>query len=336
MRDLYIGGGQRKAKKGGVMWKLYLFLFLFIITVGGALKISAPVIVERWLNQRGSDNSGFTYSVREVELSLKEGEMILKDLKVFHPKSNEELLKTSSLKLRMNLQEIFNTSASRVEVSADQLNVFLSNELISEINRMKDIKENENIYFALIQGKFSQVNVIEKKIDESRTLARLVDVNLEMKELSLTSINKSTEFNLTSTLSTGGEMKLSGKVSQEEEENSWNIEGSLKEFSPELLNRLAGTQLPFSFNESALNANIVARSDKGKVTGEIVPDITRLNLIIERRGYEPQVIARALTDELTFSLPFTIKEDLTLEYEDTFKKLKDYRKYPSVASLGRN
>src|SRR5690606_25844302 len=130
----------------------------------------APVIVERWLNQRGSDNSGFTYSVREVELSLKEGEMILKDLKVFHPKSNEELLKTSSLKLRMNLQEIFNTSASRVEVSADQLNVFLSNELISEINRMKDIKENENIYFALIQGKFSQVNVIEKKIDESRTL----------------------------------------------------------------------------------------------------------------------------------------------------------------------
>src|SRR5690606_34824804 len=135
MRDLYIGGGQRKAKKGGVMWKLYLFLFLFIITVGGALKISAPVIVERWLNQRGSDNSGFTYSVREVELSLKEGEMILKDLKVFHPKSNEELLKTSSLKLRMNLQEIFNTSASRVEVSADQLNVFLSNELISEINR---------------------------------------------------------------------------------------------------------------------------------------------------------------------------------------------------------
>ncbi|MFA5584210.1 MAG: hypothetical protein WDA09_08340 [Bacteriovoracaceae bacterium] len=335
MRDLYIGGGQRKVKKGGIKWKLYLFLFLFVIAVGGVLKISSPMIVEKWLNHRGVENGGFAYSVREVELYLQKGEMILKDLKVFHPKNNEELLKTSSLKIRMNFQDIFNTRSSRVEVSADQLNVFLSNELASEINRMKDIKEKENIYFALIQGKFSQVNVIQKKIDESRTLTRLVDVNLEMKELSLTSINKKTEFSLTSSLSIGGEMKISGKINQEEDADSWNIEGSLKDFSPELFNRLAGIQLPFSFNESTLNANIVATSDKGKVTGEIVPDVTRLNLIIERRGYEPQVIARALTDELTFSLPFTIKEDLTLEYEDTFKKLKDYRKYPSVASTGR-
>jgi hypothetical protein len=62
---------------------------------------------------------------------------------------------------------------------------------------------------------------------------------------------------------------------------------------------------------TSLNAEINASSEHGKVSGEIVPGITRM-----------------LPDELTFILPFTLKDELTLLYADTFRKLKTYRKYP--------
>lgn len=337
MRDLYIGG-QRPRKSGGFMWKLYLFLFLFFIALGGALKVSAPVMVERWLNEKGSGDHGFAYSVREVELALREGEIILKDLKVYHPQSKVEIAKTTSLKVEMDLPNMLSSGPKRVEVSAASLDVFLSDELASEIDRMKTTEMPETLYFSLLKGNFSQVNIIEKKEDISRILLKLQEVAIDMKELSLSAVNKNSEFSFNSKLISGGEFSFSGKVNAEEQDEKefWQLEGALKEFSPELLNRLAGAELPFTYNESTLSAQIMARSKEGKIEGEILPQVSRLNLVIEGARGQKQTIARALTEELIFNLPFQVKSDFTLEYEDTFKKLKDYRKYPlSVASSGR-
>ena len=327
MSELYIGG-QRRTKKGGVLWKIALLMVFLLLMLGAALKVSSPFIVERWLNDQGQENEGYAYSVREVGLSLKEGEMTLKDVKVFHPQTQVEILQSPSLKLKMNLPDILNASERRIVISADKLDVFLSKDLSSEIERMKKSTENKDLYFSLVEGEFTELNIIEKKIDFSRTLVGFRDVNLTMKELSMMSVNEKTQVGLAAKLKQGGEMSLTAKMSDEEGRSFWAIEGSLREFPPELLNKVAGSELPFTFNEEVLNAQVTARSHEGSIMGEIVPEVSRLNLIDERAGGPRQVIARALTDELTFSLPFSLKDELTLEYADTYKKLKEYRKYP--------
>ena len=333
MRDLYIGG-PRRAKKGGLMWKLYLFLFFFLIIAGAALKVSAPLLVEKWLNKQGSGKQGYAYTVREVKLAIREGEITLKDVKVFHPETKVALLESPSLKLKMDILDMLRAEDRKISFSADKLDIFLSQDLHSEIKRMSNSSTNHDLYLSLIEGKFTEANIIEKKPNESRTLVKLHDVNLKMKDLSLSSVNTKTEFSLNSKIAKGGEMDLSGIINEEVGQNSWKIEGSLKDFSPELFNQLAGYDLPFSFNESLLNAKIFAHSKSGELIGEIVPEVTKLNLITERPGLERQMIARVLNEELTFSLPFTFKDKLSLEYADTYKKLKEYRKYPMSSSLG--
>lgn len=334
MRDLYIGG-PRRAKKSGLMWKLYLFLFFFLIIAGAALKISAPLLVEKWLNKQGSGKQGYAYTVREVKLAIREGEITFKDVKVFHPETKVALLESPSLKLKMDILDMLMGEDRRIMISAERLDIFLSQDLNSEIERIKNSSTDHDLYLSLVEGKFKQTNIIEKKPNESRTLVKLHDVNLKMKDLSLLSVNTNTEFSIHSKIANGGEVDLSGIMNEDEGQNFWRIEGSLKEFSPELFNQLAGSNLPFSFNESFLNAQILAHSKSGELKGEIVPEVTKLNLISERPGLERQIIARALSEDLTFSLSFTLKDELTLEYADTYKKLKKYRKYPLSASLGK-
>lgn len=335
MRDLYIGG-PRRAKKGGFMWKLVLFFSFLLIIVGAALKVSAPFIVERWLNESGSGHSGYAYSVRDVELSLKDGEMILSDVKVFNPKTHARVVESPSLKLQMNLTELIRTSDRKIKISADKVDIFISTDLTAEIKRIANSTDTKDLYFNLIEAKFTEFNVIERKTDESRRLVTFQDVNLDMKDISVVSVNENTEFTLTSKLADGGELNLSANMNEEKEQSFWMIQGYLKEFSPELFNKLAGTELPFSFNESTLNADVVAYTNEGKIKGEIIPEVKRLNLIDERPGGARQVIARALTDELTFTLPFTLKDELEVQYADTFKKLKEYRKYPQSVVSSRN
>lgn len=327
MRDLYIGGS-RRAKRGGFKWKLYMFLFLFLLVTGTVLKLSAPLIVEKWVNKQGSGKLGYAYIIREVEFSLKEGEMTLRDVKVFNPKTKVELVESPKVILKMDVLAVLRGEDKRLDISADKLDVFLSSDLNSEIIRMRDSKDIKKLYFSVIEGKFAKLNFIEKKADMSRTIVQFNDVNLNMKEISPMSVNKRTEFSLNSKMTDGGKINLKGRMNEEEGRRFWTIEGALNEFSPDLFNKIAGVELPFSFNESALNAEITAKSDNGKITGEISPDVRKVNLITERPGFERQVIPRALNEDLTFSLPFTLKDDLTIEYAATFKKLKEYRKYP--------
>jgi hypothetical protein len=46
MGAIYIGG-QNSRKAGGSRWKIYTFLFLFIMIIGAGLKVTAPTIVEK-------------------------------------------------------------------------------------------------------------------------------------------------------------------------------------------------------------------------------------------------------------------------------------------------
>jgi len=336
MKSIYISGGQKSKKSGGWKWKILIFLFLFTVITGSALKATGPMIVEKWLNQKGALATGYAFSIRDVELSLRNGQVLLKDVKIFNPTTNTELLEAPNLTIQINLKDTIVSKDKKVFVSADQVDLILSKDFSSEMERIQagNKKQRKEIYLSTVEGKIGKLNIIEKKEDQSRTVIELNDVNIKVKDVTLLSINKKTEFSISSNIAAGGKLNLSGKTSVENGSTPWSIHGSLKQVPPDIFNKIAGDKLPFSFNESKLNAEISAHSDHGKVSGEISPDITRLNLLEEKPGIPTQSITRELNEELTFTLPFTLKDDLTLQYADTYRKLKSYRKYqaPSVSA----
>ena len=330
MKTLYIGG-QKYKNNGGAKWKIFLFLFLFLVVTIPILKISAPMMVEKWINERGADASGYAFSIRDVDISLSRGQVFLKDVKIFNPKTNAELLESPDLSIQLNWQKLLTSQDKIVSVKADKVDLILSKDFSSEVERIKTAgkKQKNDLYLKMVEGMIDKLNIIEQKEDQSRTVIELNNVNLKVKEVSLLSINNKTEFSITSDITDGGKLHLTGNTREENGKIPWSIHGSLKEVPADIFNKIAGDKLPFSFNESRLNAEISAQSDQGIVSGEIAPDIKRLNLLQERPGVPTQSIARALTEELTFTLPFTLKDKLTLQYEDTYRKLMTYRKYPA-------
>lgn len=337
MGTIYIGGGNRKKSNGGTKWKIFIFLFLFIGVIGSVLKLTAPMIVEKWINRKGEGTKGYAFSIRDAAISFGKGQLILTDVKIFNPETNTELLEAPNMTIQLNWEDLVLSQEKKLSISADKVDLILSKDLSSEIERIQTAggKQKKEFYLDAVEGKFSKLNIIEQKEDQSRTVLELNDVNVKAKEFALRSINKKTEFSVSSNVAEGGKLNLTGKTSDENGKTPWSIQGSLKQVPAEILNKIAGDKLPFAFRESRLNAEISAHSEHGKVSGEISPDIKILNLIEERPGIPTQTIARALNDELTFTLPFTLKDELTFQYADTFAKLKNYRRYPSSAGSSR-
>lgn len=312
MKTLYIGG-QKFKKNTGTKWKIYFYLFLFLMIVGLTLKVSGSLIVEKWINKKGTDGSTYAFSVREVGISLGKGELNLKDVKVFNLKTSAELLEAANLSIQINLSDLILSQEKNITVSSDKIDLIISKDFSSELER-----EKKDLDIDKIEAKFTQLNIIEKKEDSSRTVLELNAVNAKVKALS--------EFTLTSKVAEGGSLNLTGKAN-----DGWSFTGSFQHVPSGLFNRIAGDKLPFSFNESRLNADILAETENGKLVGEIAPKIRKLNLVEEKPGIPAQTIARILSDELTFTLPFTVRNEVTLEYSDTFRKLKMYRKYPMAS-----
>lgn len=329
MKTLYIGGSSHK-KNSSSHWKLYLCLILFLGIIGVTLKFTGSIIVERWINQQGARSSGYAFSVRDVELSLSQGQITLKDMKVFNPKTSSELLEAPEVKLQVNLNDLILSNDKKISFHTDQADLFVSKDLSSEIQRIKEVVEKEDLYLNVLDGKITRLNVIEKKDDQSRTMIELNNVNLKIKDVGLLAINKKSEFSISSNVADAGKLNLAGKIKEENGSSSWIVTGSLKQVPSDIFNKIAGDKLPFSFFEPTLNAEINALSENGIIVGEITPEVKRLNLIVEKPGVATQSIARALNDDLSFSLPFTLKDEMKFQYVDTYTKLKTYRKYPAA------
>lgn len=331
MGAIYIGG--RRKTKSGFKWKLWLTLGIILAVGAWALKVTAPTLVEQWINRNGSGKNGYAFSIREVDFSLKESEVILKDVKVFHPVTATEFLESPELTIKLNLPDLLFSPDKKIAVSADQVDLILSKDLSSEVERIKtSAGKKDPVFLETIDGKVAKLNIIEQKVGESRTVLSLNDVTVKVKNVTPVSINRKTEFSVTSGIADGGRLSLTGKTHEENGRTPWSIQGTLKQVSSEIFNRIAGDKLPFTFNEENLSATISAHSENGTVTGEISPEIHKVNLLEERPGIPARSIARLLNEELSFTLPFTLKNELSIQYQSVYQKLKNYRK-PAGNSL---
>ncbi len=74
---------------------------------------------KKMLNHKGAAGTGCAFSIRDVELSFGKGHMVLKDVKVFNPRTSSELLKASNLTIQLNWQDFVLSQDKMVSVSAD-------------------------------------------------------------------------------------------------------------------------------------------------------------------------------------------------------------------------
>nr|MBA2406232.1 hypothetical protein [Bdellovibrionales bacterium] len=146
MGAIYIGGHRNK-KNGGSMWKVYTFLFLFLVIIGAALKLSAPMLVEEWINIKGAEGTGYAFSIRDVDLSLAKGQMILTDVKIFNPTTSAKLVEVPNLTIQLNWQDLL-AQDKKVSIFADKVDLILSKDFSAEMKRIQDAGNNqkEDVY----------------------------------------------------------------------------------------------------------------------------------------------------------------------------------------------
>ncbi len=297
-------------------------------------RIAAPFVTENLINQKGADGKGYHFRVAEVSMNLVKGEILLRDLKLFKPDNMTVFAEAPALVLNFQWPELLR-GEHIFELKADQLNLILSKALFDEVQRIKDQFNNQTggrFYLDKISASFKRINIMEADDTNSRTILTLMDTIVSGKEFAIGGINIKSEFALDGKIAEGGSIDLKGKTVQLENSTPWTILGKMKNIQPDVLEKLTGNKLPIDISKSNLNADIVARSQKGQIEGTLTPDIKEFNLREEKKSPWGDIIVKlkkydlekvpASEESLKFEIPFTVRENISFNIDETVNRVK--------------
>lgn len=230
------------------------------------------------------------------------------------------------------------------EVKADQLNLILSKALFDEIQRIQDQainKKGSGFYLDKIIALFERIYVIEADETNSRTILTLMDSKVSGKELAMGDVNTKSEFSFDGKIAEGGSIDLKGKTIQKENSTPWTIQGKMTNILPDVLEKLTGDKLPIDITKPNLNAVIVARSQEGQIEGTLTPNITEFNLREEKKSQWGDIIVKVRNYDLEkapaseeivkFDIPFIVRENLSLNIDETVNRVKSQVKSKILA-----
>lgn len=331
MKSIYISRpANKKSKKWIIMALLLLGLFFLLI------RMISPFLLRSYINQTGADEKGYAYRVGDLDFNAFQGEIFVKDLKVFHQTSEFSIAEMNNVKMNLDWSEIFQGNKI-YSVQSDEVNLILSKEFVEEINRVKNEarkKLKQDIYLDRVIAKIKRFNLKEAKDDNVRTILSLKDVEVSLKDFGLGSINELTEFNLNSQILEGGTVNLFGKTKLEADSTPWVIKGKMANITSAVIEKMAGDKMPLDITKANLDAVIVAESSGGKIEGEISSELDDFKFAEQnKQGLIKSGIAKAANllfknkkeedQSVTVSFPFTLNENFTLNFSETLKKLKD-------------
>lgn len=229
-------------------------------------------------------------------------------------------------------------------MKADQLNLILSKALFDEIQRIQDQainKKGSGFYLDKIIALFERIYVIEADETNSRTILTLMDSKVSGKELAMGDVNTKSEFSFDGKIAEGGSIDLKGKTIQKENSTPWTIQGKMTNILPDVLEKLTGDKLPIDITKPNLNAVIVARSQEGQIEGTLTPNITEFNLREEKKSQWGDIIVKVRNYDLEkapaseeivkFDIPFIVRENLSLNIDETVNRVKSQVKSKILA-----
>ena len=331
MKSIYISG-QRKKKS------YFLPLFSVLLVFGallGILHLVAPYVLRDYINKTGEDGRGHTYRVGDLDINFVKGVLDLKDVRVFHKSSTVSLANIHFLKINFNWLDLARDEKN-YNIEADVVDVMLSTHLVQEIGRIKkeaSAGRVKGIYLESVTASIKRFNLREMDNDIIRTVLTLNDVEANLKNMATEKIYDNSEFNLKSNIQEGGAFSLTGKADKSDGTISWKLSGNLSGISSRVLEKMAGADAPLDLVETKVNAAIVARSADGIIKGEMNSRIEDFRFSEEKtQGLVKKGLNRVtnllLQDKLEedgslkVSIPFTLKENFSVDVPDALKKIE--------------
>jgi hypothetical protein len=327
MKTIYI-----KKAEGRNRTRLYIAssIILFLVT----LRALSPIMIENVINHAGSGDNGYAFRVDDIGLKLLKGEVSVGEVKIFSKTTDVNFVEARDLVFDFEPSKLFSDKKTFI-MEGKQIDITLSKDLFEEVKRLKTAGKKapkKEIYLERIEADFDRINIKQKQGKEARTLITLENMEAELKDFGVGSINENTKFDVNSNIAGGGYIHLEGKTSQVQQETPWKIEGKMEEISSKVIEKLAGNKLPFEVEKANIHANISAQSKGGEVTGILQPIIKDFKVAEDK---EQSGVKRAVAkvanyvfektkgkdDEINLKLPFTLNENFTLNLPDTMDKI---------------
>ena len=300
MRTIYISS---RNKNKNYTWIIAFLMILIIMVL--CLRVVAPYAAEAWINEKEPNEKGFVVKVADVDLKLLKGEVFFNDVEVNHVFSRTKVAQAEKVRVDFNLLNYLFGDRT-LNVFANHMDLILTKGILEEFNHIKTRSDS------IVKGRVDKINIRLQEENVLRTITTLNKTDLELRR---------ENFSMNSFVNGGGKVTLNAKTSKG---SPWVISGHVTDVKSDVLSRLAGDDMPIKIGEGTLNAEIQAQTAGDQLEGVIKPDSKDVKLVEEakprprwatparRKEYEPLVL----------EIPFTLKENISLNFEETVNELR--------------
>lgn len=268
------------------------------------VRIVAPYAAESWINNKGPDEKGFVLNVSDVDLKLLKGVVDFNNVEMKESLSRSRVAQTDKIRVEFNLLNYL-FGDKTLNIFSDHVDLILTQGIMEELNHIKMKSES------IVKARIEKLNVRQQEDHLLRTIASFDKTEIDLRP---------EKFSLISTVSGGGKLSLTGKT---EKGSPWSITGNVTGVKSELLSRIAGQEMPILIGEKVMNAEIVAETSGSTLQGVIRPDSKDVKLVeVTRPKPRPWRPARKEPEPLVLEIPFTLKEQISLNFDETVNELR--------------
>lgn len=312
--------------------KKTFFIVIVLLTI---VHFASGPILKSVLNRAGADDKGYSYHIENLKFSPFTGRVKFEDVDVYQPKTKFSFIKISEMIVHFNWISLIRAQ-KKLAIKIPKIDFIISSALSEEMKRVKeDAKklQRRELHLDDVTIEVGEFNLKNMQDDSIKKLITFHELTMDLKNLGLHSINKNTKFSLDTQIKGGGSMDLAGKTKLQQDNTPWTITGSMQNITAPVIEKLSGGNLPFKIKEAHFNADITAHSQDGKIQGEIKPLIKNIELDKDQESTTKKLLSKATNflfnkkkndkGELEFTLPFTLKNDFSIDLKETVNQLKD-------------
>lgn len=268
------------------------------------VRIVAPYAAESWINTKGPDEKDFVLNVSDVDLKLIKGIVDFNNVEMKEAHSKSRVAQADKIRVEFNLLNYL-FGDKTLTVLADHVDLILTKGVMEELNHIQMKSES------IVKARIEKLNVRQQEDHLLRTIASLEKTDIDL---------RGEKFSLISSLSEGGKLSLTGKT---QNGSPWSITGNMTGVKSEILSRIAGQEMPITVGEELMNAEIVAETSGNELQGVIRPDSKNVKLVeVTKPKPRPWRPARKEPEPLVIEIPFTLKEQISLNFDETVNELR--------------
>lgn len=325
MKAIYINRYEGPEKK---KYSFFLKFILVLIILGGLSRLIAPYFLTGYINKMGENDEGLRFQVNDLSLKVFDSKIKIGNLRVIDQTGVVVLMELSEGLIDVDPIRLLKKE-NLVSQHWKKGEVVLSKLLIDQLKSLRE--KNKSLFIDSLKTSFDEFQIKQMKDENMITLLSLKDVHTKLRNVGIEDLKKSKSFQFDSKIKEGGRLSITGKALAHLANTPWEITGQMTKIHAVVLDKLYGDSLPIQIREADLNVKIQATSQNGTVAGIITPDVKEFMLKDESGSTLKRTVAKVSNyvlkkmknkdEELTFQIPFTLKDSFSLDIAQPLKKI---------------